>query len=329
MAADEYEKFLKLYEKSEGASYAQFRWSRCQVELRKLNTAIKDGYQSVLDYYPDSPEAPLAALSIGRTHLATGDTKLAKKAFTKTISTYPKHFTAVMARLDLVDIAKKEMDLPTQTALLTQLTFDVERKGKTVDPCVDAARQLSQLLFRAGNFEGGLKAFATTCKEEEIPYYLRHSPFGRMPHVVVSELTGAKDEPTKKLGEKLADASAAWLKVQALAGLKDEKRKTAAIETYYDVAEVRRYARQPDKEKAVFEEMGVALGVNDDLLKKLATWYKANKQRDKAREQYGKFKDHWGGQGLIAASYAEEGQHKKRPRPTIKLLYSTRRQLLM
>src|SRR6478735_9729446 len=43
VAADEYEKFLKLYEKSDGASFAQLKWSHCQIELRKQNAAIKDG----------------------------------------------------------------------------------------------------------------------------------------------------------------------------------------------------------------------------------------------------------------------------------------------
>src|SRR4051812_47352050 len=42
VAADEYEKFLKLYERSVGAPYAQLKWSLCQVNLRNLNTAIKD-----------------------------------------------------------------------------------------------------------------------------------------------------------------------------------------------------------------------------------------------------------------------------------------------
>ena len=79
-AADEYEKFLKLYEKSEGAPYAQLKYSHCLVQLRKQNAAIKDGYQSLLDYYPDSPEAPIAAYLIGRTYKEIGDTKPAEYA---------------------------------------------------------------------------------------------------------------------------------------------------------------------------------------------------------------------------------------------------------
>ncbi|HEY1064624.1 MAG TPA: hypothetical protein VGE52_00880, partial [Pirellulales bacterium] len=73
VAAAEYEKFLSLYESSVGAPYVQLRWSHCQVELRKLNTAIRDGYQSVVDYWPESPEAAVAQLSIGRAYRDSGE----------------------------------------------------------------------------------------------------------------------------------------------------------------------------------------------------------------------------------------------------------------
>ncbi|MEJ7594908.1 MAG: hypothetical protein WKF77_25560 [Planctomycetaceae bacterium] len=65
VAAAEYEKFLTLYEGSEGAPYGQLKWSLCKIELRQHNTAIKKGYQSVIDYWPDSPEAIAAAYYIG------------------------------------------------------------------------------------------------------------------------------------------------------------------------------------------------------------------------------------------------------------------------
>src|SRR5262245_19757690 len=110
VAADEYEKFLKLYDKSVGAPFAQLKWSMCQVNLRNLNTAIKDGFQSVIDYYPDSPEALTSALLIGRTYKNMGDLKAAKKAYEKLLKDNPKHYVAVLARADLVDIATTEKD---------------------------------------------------------------------------------------------------------------------------------------------------------------------------------------------------------------------------
>ncbi|WP_020475130.1 tetratricopeptide repeat protein [Zavarzinella formosa] len=310
VAADEYEKFLKLYDRSEGAAFAQLKWSHCQIELRKQNTAIKDGYQSVLDYYPESPEAPVAALLIGRTHRDTGDLKLAKKSYAKAISAYPKHFAAVMARLDLVDIAVKEMDLPAQTSLLSELTFNVERKGPTVEPCVLASRQLAKLSFRAGNFDEGLKAVASSCKEAEIPSHLMHHEIGRLPWII-GELTGAMDEPTKKLGEKLTDAACGWFKTQALAGLKDEKTKAAATDTWFAVVELRRNARQPDKQKATLDEMLAAIGVSDALLGRVAQWCRENKKMDEARQTYAKYKDAAEGQSHVASTYIEEKQYDK------------------
>ena len=52
IAASEYEKFLSLYESSEGAPYSLLKWSLCLVEQKKPNTAISEGFQSVIDYWP-------------------------------------------------------------------------------------------------------------------------------------------------------------------------------------------------------------------------------------------------------------------------------------
>jgi len=309
-AADEYEKFLKLYETSEGAPYAQLKYSHCLVSLRKQNAAIKDGYQSLLDYFPESPEAPIAAILIAQTYRDIGDIKPAKKAYGKAISTYPSHVASVWARLDLADIAAKENDSETRLNLLRQLTYDVERKGLTVKPCVDAAQQYTQLIFRTGNFDEGMKALTTTCNEAQLTSHLMHPHLGSLPQAI-HELTGSMDDATKKRGEKLADAGAAWLKTQVATWLKDEKTKPRAIEAWYAVAVVRQHARQPDKQKAVYDEMLAALGSDDHTLGLLAQWYKDNKQRELARATYAKFKDAVAGKAAIAHSFEEEEQFDK------------------
>src|SRR5262249_51915459 len=144
-ASDEYEKFLKLYERSIGAPYAQLKWSLCQIKLRNLNTAIKDGFQSVIDYYPDAPEALTSALLIGRTQKDMGDVKTAKKAYEKLLKAHPKHYVAVLARADLIEIADREKDQPRKMALLKEMTYEVERKGEAAKDCVAAAQQLSRM----------------------------------------------------------------------------------------------------------------------------------------------------------------------------------------
>jgi TolA-binding protein len=311
-AADEYEKFLKLYEKSEGAPYAQLKWSHCMVNLRKQNAAIKDGYQTLLDYFPDAPEAPIAALLIGRTYRDIGDLKPAKKAYLRVTKNYPKHFAGVMARLDLVDIAEKEKDATTKATLLRELTFDVKRDGPTVEPCVVAARQYTQLVFRQGNFDEGIKALATTCSEAELPHHLViGNPYGCLPQIIGEFFADPMDKERLKLGEKLADAGSAWLKTQAVKLVKNPMTKPAGLAAWFSVGDVRRAAKQSDKQKAVYEEMLATLGPDDAIYGYLAQWYKENKQRDQARATYAKYKDQAEGQGMIAASWVEENQTDK------------------
>ena len=44
-AGAEFEKFLTLYERSTGGPYALMMWAHCQIHLRLVNTAIRDGFQ--------------------------------------------------------------------------------------------------------------------------------------------------------------------------------------------------------------------------------------------------------------------------------------------
>ncbi|MFM7038621.1 MAG: tetratricopeptide repeat protein, partial [Planctomycetaceae bacterium] len=104
IAAAEYEKFLTLHEKSTGASFAQMKWSICQVRLKKLNTAIKDGFQSVIDYWPESPDAITSAYHIGLTWKEMGEIKLARKAYQQVLQKYPQAAVAAFAAVDLIDI---------------------------------------------------------------------------------------------------------------------------------------------------------------------------------------------------------------------------------
>lgn len=304
-AADEYEKFLKLYEKSEGAAYAQLKYSHCLVSLRKQNAAIKDGYQSLLDYFPDSPEAPIASILIAQTLRDMGDIKPAKKAYAKVISTYPNHVASVWARLDLAALADKEGDAETRVNLLRQLTYDVERKGLTTQPCAEAATLFTQLMFQAGNFDEGLKALGTTYKDVHSSYLVN---VGHI-HVALPALVASKDDATKKKGEQLADAAAAWLKTQVTANLKDEKTKPQAIQAWYYIADVRAYAAQSDKQKAVYEEIIATLGPDDGTLSRLAAWYKTAGQREQARATYARYKDAIEGQNQIAHSYEEPAEN--------------------
>ena len=80
IAASEYEKFLSLYEASEGAPHSLLKWSLCLVEQKKPNTAISEGFQSIIDYWPESPEAVASSFYIARAYKDMGEVRKAKAA---------------------------------------------------------------------------------------------------------------------------------------------------------------------------------------------------------------------------------------------------------
>ena len=94
-AAGEYEKFMELYEKSSGAPFAQLKWSLAQVKLKNQNTAIKEGFQTVIDYWPESQQAIAAAYYIGRTQKEIGRTREAKAGFKNVVAKHPDRKSVV------------------------------------------------------------------------------------------------------------------------------------------------------------------------------------------------------------------------------------------
>ena len=305
VAADEYEKFLKLYEKSEGAPYAQLKWSHCMVQLRKQNTAIKEGYQTLIDYYPDSPDAISAAYLIGKTYKEAGDLIEAKKAYAKVMKTHPNHVVSIFTRLDLVEIAGKENDTERRVVFLKQLTFDVQRNAETSPICLQAAQQLAHHYFSAGDLGEGLKALETSYKPDTLPVQMMKPNIGRLP-LIVAELVGSTDEMVKKRGVKLADEAVIYLRTQVKADLAEAERKAQAMQSWYFIADIQLAAGRPEKQREVYEEMLKSLGTDDNLLGHLAKWHKANNQRDLARATYLKYKDRIEGQRQTAVSWSEE-----------------------
>jgi len=109
-AAAEYEKYITLYETSKGAAYAQLMWSHCQINQRKVYTGIRDGFQSVIDYWPNSNEAKLATYLIGRSYKNIGELKKAESAYSKTITDYPTDHIALLSKWDLAGISSIKKD---------------------------------------------------------------------------------------------------------------------------------------------------------------------------------------------------------------------------
>ncbi len=299
VALAEYEKFLSLHEKSEGAPYAQMKWSQCQVQLRKLNTAIKDGFQSVVDYWPDSPEAIACSYFIARTYKDMGEAKKAKQAYLAVVAKNKTHLASVYARTDLLDIARLEGDQVRRMALWRELTYDVKRDNETNGVCAEASRQLAVHYFYAGSFDEGQKALATTYNEQQLPYHAMY--YARGP---IAELV-AKPE-TKPIGDKLADAGEAFMKGLVPKDITAPADKAKARECWFYVADFEAAARRPEKVPAVYEQIIKTFGVDDEILGRLAAFYKGENRRDEARKVYAQFKDPLEGQSQIAYSFREE-----------------------
>ncbi|MEX1048019.1 MAG: tetratricopeptide repeat protein, partial [Akkermansiaceae bacterium] len=161
-ALAEYEKFLTLYEKSPGAPYAQLMWSHTQMHLKKPQTALREGFQSVIDYWPDSHEATLAAYCIADAYRTMGEVKSARDAFRFLIREYPDHEIALRSRTDLLHYARLHEDEAEQLSILNELTYKVKRTEAAAPTCVTASRELAELHFLAQRFAEGKKALATS-----------------------------------------------------------------------------------------------------------------------------------------------------------------------
>lgn len=301
VAASEYEKFLSLYESSEGAPYAQLQWSLCQANLRKQNTAIKDGYQSVIDYWPESPEAVTAAYLIGRTYKSMGDNALAKKAYLKVIATHPAETVAVRSKIDLADLARIEGDTKRKVALWNEVVFATERTKDNKQICTDTSKALATQNFSEGDFDGGLKSLATSYSETQLP-----GQISEQIRPAISSLVSTKEnEPT---GLKLADKAVAFLRSQAPAAPTDDAQKNQFRAAMYDVADIERSAKRLTEADKAYDEILKVCGPSDAVLGRKAQFYKDTGRRDLARTTYGKFENQIAGQSAIAYSYREEGK---------------------
>lgn len=299
VAMSEYEKFLTLYERSEGASYAQLKWSMCLVQLRKLNTAIKDGYQTVIDYWPDSPEAVEAAYRIGAAYKDMGEMRPAKKAYAEVITKYPEDSIAALARFDLVDIAGIEGDTATKLKLLRELTFDTQRTRETENECARASRDLASLYFTQGAFDQGKESLATTYNETQLPAQVLNYCSSPLRNMVALDADRAK-------GHKMADQIVSFLRESMPEDLTDETQEKHAKDLWYSMATVESWAGRPDKVPPLYEQMVKVFGVDDDILGHLAGWQQSQGDYVQARATYGRFKDAIAGQDKIAGTWIAE-----------------------
>ncbi len=303
VAQSEYEKFLTLYEQSEGASYAQLKWSLCQVERRNLNTAIKDGFQSVIDYWPESPESQSSAYLIARTYKDMGEVAKAKKAYSEVMARHSQQLVGVLARVDLAEIARVEGDAERRVALWKSLTFDIPRQGEAARYCMAASRDLAQYYMNKAAFNEAVKALATTYTPEQLPAQV-------VAYVQTPISTLVKESTTKSQGEQLADQAIAYLRKEMPTDLAVEAEKARAREYWFAIANLQDRSGRTDEVPKLYDQMEKIFGVDDGILGNLASFYKSHEQRERARATYGRFADKTVGLSNVAQMDREEKKYE-------------------
>jgi len=295
IALAEYEKFLTLYEKSPGAPYAQLMWSHSMMHLKKPKTALREGFQSVIDYWPESTEATLAAYCIADAYRTMGEVKQAQTAFRFLIKEYPDHDIAVRSRVDLLHYARLHQDEVERLALLNDLTYTVKRTELSKATCIDACRELAELHFFAQRLDEGKKALATTYSGPELFDNVYNLSAKTVAHLL-------KEPGTRTAALKLADQLLATLRTEA-AG-----RPDIAKDLLYRAADLNTTLGRPSDTWKFYAEIGERFGRDDGLLGRMADWYKQREKRDDARRIYAEFKDPVAGLKNIAAMDLEEGK---------------------
>ncbi|MDE0865202.1 MAG: tetratricopeptide repeat protein [Rubripirellula sp.] len=299
VAADEYEKYMTLYESSNAASHALLKWAMCQVEMRHQNTAIDDGFRSVVDYWPDSEDAIAASFYVGKTLQDIGQTKKAKVALKEVADQHAKHLAGVHAMVSLAQIATIENDEQAIVENLRKLTFQATRDKLTRRQCETASIQLAAHLFGNSQSSDAIEALATTYQLD------------RLANEVVNQSrtalrTFTSDPKSTAKSAALADELIAYLREQEPESIETEQTKGFAKNLCYLVIDVQQTAKRNDQVLAEFSNIAKRFGSDDELLGRIANWYQANGQYEKARENYKKFADKIVGLTLIADSYRQE-----------------------
>ena len=303
VAAAEYEKYLTLYERSDAASHCLLKWSLCQVHMQKLNTAIKDGFQSVIDYWPESPDAVTAAYFIATTYRSLGDVKKAKRAYRDAITAHAGKLVAVRSINDLIGIARSEKDSKTEVSLLRNLTYDVDRKGSSqiANVCASASTALASIYFYRPSFVEAVKALETTYPEKTHLNELVGQVVSRGGAGVSSLIS---KDTTKTKGNRLADDTIGFIKAKMPAQT-DDALKAQALSFWYMIVDVTNRAQRFEEIPKLYDQIGKSFGFTDDLWGRLAGWYLGRQKYNEARATYRKFENEINGLSGVARVYRD------------------------
>lgn len=314
-AAAEYDKFLTLYERSAGGPYSLLMWAHCQVKLRLVNTAIRDGFQSVIDYWPESHEAVVSTFMIGKCHLLNGEPSKADKVFAQLADEYSKHSLATLSRVEMLGIASGRKDKDRQVELWTDIAYKTPKTKETASYRASSARSLATHFFQENEFQKGVEALET--------YYDNTRPehvhaVHEVCNAVVSRLFRVSE--TKARAEKLGDGLISFVEMALPDGSEDKKDKAWTRDLLERIASIHKSLDRDKQVLAAYERMGKVLGMDDEILGSMASWHKGKKRIDQARAIYGRYKDQVNGRRAIAGSYREEKNYEEAVRQYLSLI---------
>lgn len=314
-AAAEYDKFLTLYERSAGGPYSLLMWAHCQVKLRLVNTAIRDGFQSVIDYWPESHEAVVSTFMIGKCHLLNGEPSKADKVFAQLADEYSKHSLATLSRVEMLGIASGRKDKDRQVELWTDIAYKTPKTKETVSYRASSARSLATHFFQENEFQKGVEALET--------YYDNTRPelvhaVHDVCNAVVSRLFRVSE--TKARAEKLGDGLISFVEMALPDGSEDKKDMARTRDLLERIASIHKSLDRDKQVLAAYERMGKVLGMDDEILGSMASWHKGKKRIDQARAIYGRYKDQVNGRRAIAGSYREEKNYEEAVRQYLSLI---------
>ena len=314
-AADEYDKFLTKYERGAGGAYSLLMWSHCQVKLRLVNTAVKDGFRSVIDYWPDSREAVLSTFMIGKCHLLSGEPKKADKIFALLVEEQPKHHLASLARAEMLGIAATAKDEERMVKLWTDIAYKTPKTKETASQRSSAARNLASLLFRDDEFDEAVEALATYYDKDK-------ADFAHCVHEIGGSVAGQlfRSPETKARGAKLGDVVIAFVEERMPADTATEKNKSFARDLLERIGSVHKSLDRDKQVLATYERMGKVLGMDDGILGLIAAWHKTKKRMDSARTTYGRFQDKVNGRRAVAQSFRDEKKYEEAVRHYLALI---------
>ena len=299
--AAEYEKYITLYGSSPGGAYAQLMWSHCQVRQRRVYTAIRDGFRSVIDYWPESHEAKLSAYLIGKSYKSIGEVKKAKAAYGKAIAAHPVDHIAVLSKWDMAEIARIRKDAKRLAQVWSDLVFNTKLNKQNRYYIERAARGLARHHFAEPDFAKARKVLKVLYSDAALVDAIYQNAKEPVSHL-------CRDGKTRRSGEQLADRIITLLLDETL-DIKPSGNGTDEIREWFRRAARlhERAGRDLDVIKT-YEHLAKRIGMDDGVRGSIAAWHRAKKRYPKAREFYAQFEDTLDGLIQIASTWLEEGQ---------------------